>query len=283
MGRGSVSSKFLVILNVLYSILGAAIIGLSIWFFINLTSLTSLRNENHFKLDTNIYWVQALPWIFIVAGVFVIMVSGCAFLGVMKKSRPLVLTNAAFQILTILLLVSAATVSIKYADSEDSDRFVKVTLSDAFQYLQMANDPQVDKAFQEMEVRLQCCGSSGPTSYNEFETRWKHEYPASCCKSYTDEPDKTCSKVNAVANTRKGCIDIAIHHVRIAVKIFAGAGIFTAFIGVLNCVTALLLTNGLSNRKKMKKATMESSETLSTHKSHMSNAEMETLKMPLKV
>ncbi|KAF9406577.1 hypothetical protein HW555_013099 [Spodoptera exigua] len=61
MSTTGASSVLLFILNILHVVFGLGITCAAIWFFVEVHSITSLRNTNHYLLDYNVYWPQAIP------------------------------------------------------------------------------------------------------------------------------------------------------------------------------------------------------------------------------
>lgn len=247
MGSSGVSSAVLVILNILNVVFGLALTAASIWFFIEIQNLTSLRNQNHYLLDYRVYWPQAVPWIFLFSGIFVLFVSCCGFVGAKKQSRGVVLMYVTFQVITLVLLVVATIIALVFADSQHTDQFVADTIWDA--YNNMKADRSVETAFGVIEKRYQCCGAGGPRDYKN----WRSHFPQSCCDTYyhgwgTGEYIIDCDITNKLPNERLGCAEVASHYARVAIKVFSAGAIFTAFIGALNLVVALMLSKSLKKR-----------------------------------
>lgn len=250
MGSSGVSSAVLVILNILNVVFGLALTAASIWFFIELQNVTSLRNQNHYLLDYKVYWPQAVPWIFLFSGIFVLMVSCCGFVGAKKQSRSVVLVYAIFQVIALVILIIATIIALVFADSSHTDQFVADTIWDA--YNNMKGDRSVESAFGVLEKRYQCCGAGGPRDYKN----WRPNFPPSCCDTYyhgwsTGEYIIDCDITNKLPNERLGCAEVASHYARTAIKVFSAAAVFTALIGIVNLVVALLLSKSLKKRKPM--------------------------------
>lgn len=252
MGNGSFSAKVLIALNVVYTVLGLAITATALWFFIEVYNITSLRNSNHYKLDYSVYWPQAIPWLFIFAGVFVMVVSCCGFAGAKKKKRSLVVMYVTFQIIVIILLIIAAIIALVFADSVASDKFITDAIWDSF--ANMKDEPGIETAFGLIERKLQCCGATSPRDYKGR----RNDFPMSCCDTYyhgwSIEPVYYCAITDKLPNERLGCSEVASHHARIVIEVLAAAAIFTAFIGALNLAAAGYLSKAL--RKPPPKVTV---------------------------
>lgn len=248
MGSSGVSSAVLVILNILNVVFGLALTAASIWFFVELQNVTSLRNQNHYLLDYKVYWPQAVPWIFLFSGIFVLLVSCCGFVGTKKQSRGVLFMYVIFQVIALVLLIVATIIALVFADSSHTDQFVADTIWDA--YNNMKEDRDVETAFGILERRYQCCGAGGPRDYKN----WRNTFPPSCCDTFyhgwaLGDIIIDCDITNKLPNERLGCAEVASHYARIAIKVFSAAAVVTAFIGILNLVVALMLSRSLKKRK----------------------------------
>lgn len=249
MASAGPSSVLLTILNVLHVVFGVAIACTAIWFFVEVYSITSLRNANHYLLDYNVYWPQAIPWVFIVAGILVICVSCCGFVGARKRSSGLVFMYIAFEVIAIVVLIGASIVALTLADTKATESFMQDAIWDV--YTQMKSDVIVEKAFGEMEKRFQCCGAGGPRDYKN----WRNEFPISCCDTYyhgwIGSFAIDCDFSNKLANERHGCTQVAINYTSIIIKVLAAAGVFTAFIGIMNVIVAVTLSRSLKKKPRL--------------------------------
>ncbi|CAB3236657.1 unnamed protein product [Arctia plantaginis] len=255
MGSSGPTSVLLTILNVVQVILGFGITCVALWFFVEVYNITSLRNSNHYLLDYKLYWPQAIPWVFILAGLLVICVSGCGFVGAKKKSSGFVTLFIAFEVTAILALIAAAIVALTLADTNSTAAFMKDAIWDV--YTHMRSDRSVETAFGNFEKRFQCCGAEGPRDYKN----WRDEFPISCCDTYyhgfIGSYAIDCDFSNKLANERYGCAKVVINYTSIIIKVLAGAAIFTAFIGIMNLVVGVTLSRSLK-RKPRQVVQMES-------------------------
>lgn len=247
MSTTGASSVLLFILNILHVVFGLGITCAAIWFFVEVHSITSLRNTNHYLLDYNVYWPQAIPWVFIFVGVFVVCVSCCGFVGAKKKSSGLVVMYIVFEVTAIVALVTAAVVALTCADSSSTDKFIQDTVWDVF--TTMKNDRNVEVDFGNMEKRLQCCGASSPRDY----INWRRDFPVSCCDTYyhgwIGQYNIDCDFTNKLANERHGCTEVATNYTRIIIRVLSGACAFTAFLGLMNLIVAVTLSKSMKNRR----------------------------------
>ncbi|XP_052742767.1 23 kDa integral membrane protein-like [Bicyclus anynana] len=252
----NVSRTVLYILNSIFTIFGLAIAAASIWFFCQVHEFTRLRNSNHYLLDYTVYWPQAIPWIFFIVAVLIIGVSVCGFTSAKKKSKGLLTMYVTAMTIVIVLLVAASVIALVFADNKSTDDFVKDTVWDV--YFQSKNDNEVADAFGVIERKLHCCGADSPRDYKN----WKADFPMSCCDVYYHgwlEPYAIdCAFTNKLANERHGCSTVAAQYARIAIKVLSAAAIFTALIGIIAVVFAVVLYKQLKELRNRPPPTHES-------------------------
>lgn len=236
------------ILNAINFVISLAIAAASLWFFCQVYEFTRLRNSNHYLLDYTVYWPQAIPWIFFFVAFFVIGVTACGFAGTRKKSRGLLKLYIVMLSIVILCLIAAAVIALVLADNKATDDFVKDTVWDV--YFQAKIDNEVAESFGVIERKLHCCGADSPRDYKN----WKSEFPMSCCDVYYHgwlEPYTIdCEFTNKLANERHGCSTVAAQYARIGIKVLSAASIFTAFIGIISVMVAVMLSRALEKRNR---------------------------------
>lgn len=246
MARGEGFRVLLHVLNGAMLVLALALAAASIWFFCQVYEFTSLRNSNHYLLDYKLYWPQAIPWIFLIVSVIVLCVNSCGFSGAKKNSRSLLAVYIISMSVVVLLLITAAVISLVFADNKSTDDFVKDTVWDV--YFQAKTDNEVAASFGSIERKLHCCGADSPRDYKN----WKAEFPMSCCDVYyhgfLDPYTIECEFTNKLANERYGCSTVAAQYARIAIKVMSAASIFIAFIGLIAIAIAVGLYKSLATR-----------------------------------
>ncbi|XP_004923720.1 uncharacterized protein LOC101736086 [Bombyx mori] len=234
------------VLNTLQMLLSLGLACASIWFFVEVVSITSLRNTNHYLLDYNVYWPQAIPWVFCVVALMAMFTACCGFAGASKRSKGLLVTHIIFQSVSVLLLIVIAIIALTLADSDGTASFVGDTIWDAFIHAQ--NDHGIESAFGVMEKRLQCCGAMSPRDY----INKRNEFPVSCCDTYYHGWIGTyniiCDFSNSLANSRHGCSKVASEYTSIVIKAFSATSAFIALIGVINLFVMIALLRKLKNR-----------------------------------
>ncbi|CAH0403771.1 unnamed protein product [Chilo suppressalis] len=242
--------------NIIHAVLGLILACTGLWLFIEVNSITSLRNSNHYLLDYNLYWPQVIPWLFILIGVLVIFVACCGVFGATKKSKGLVFTHIVCISMTVLLTLTVAIVALVFANSKSTENFIKDTVWDVF--FQTKTDTEVADAFGRIEKRMQCCGAESPRDY----VNWKDDFPQSCCDTYYHgwlEPYTVdCEITNKRANERHGCSSVATQYIRIAVFVLSGVSILTSLLGLAVLASAVSVSKALRPKPRNVTAKYES-------------------------
>ncbi|CAG9789937.1 unnamed protein product [Diatraea saccharalis] len=239
------------ILNVLQTILSVILAGISIWFFIELKSLTDLRNRDRYLLDFSVYWPQVLPWIFFVISVFVICVSLCGIYGACSGRKAAVITYITFLSIVIVAAFAAGVMGLVCGDTKSTDDFVSETVRDAYSQMKVRKDIIV--AFGKLESRLRCCGTSGASDYTSG------KIPDSCCdKNELVECENSASR-------RLGCVEVVVPYSRMFIRYTSIGSIAIAVVCLASLIVAILLLRSSRSKKDRLK----------------SEAEKEPLKLPL--
>lgn len=234
--------------NALHAIFGFALFAAAIWLYVEVKTLTDLRNSNHYLLDYNVYWPQVIPWLFILVGFFVICISFCGVFGASKSSKGLVFTHVVFVSISIFLAVGAAIIALVFVDMKVSTDFIKDTIWDV--YFQSKTDPEVQSAFGSIERRMQCCGAHSPRDY----VNWKQEFPTSCCDvfyhGFLEPYSIDCDITNKRANERHGCTEVATQYASIAIKVMSAASLLIAVIGAIVLLTSIQVLRSLRQKPR---------------------------------
>lgn len=258
----------LYVVNVLYAVLGLGLAAAGIWFFVQVTEITNLRNSNHYLLDYRVYWLQLTPWLFILLGVFVLFIAFCGWLGATKDSTGVMSVHVIFLFIIIFGQALASTLVFVFVDGEATDRFVKDTIYDG--YYNSKDSMEGSRAFGMIERKLRCCGANDARDYKS----WRNDLPITCCnQSYytnydlnnyyssgtygTDQsyyntygsyntyssdssyrPFKICDFTDKEANERYGCIRVALVYARIIGSSIAAASLVMAILEIIGLIAA---------------------------------------------
>lgn len=230
MSKEDTYKAILYVVNIIYAIFGFASAATGIWFFVQLSEFVSLRNSNHYLLDYRIYWPQVAPWLFILLGMFIIMVAFCGWCGTTRESRGLLGVYGLCLLLIILGQAIAATLVFVFVDGEHTDRFIKDTVYDG--YYNAQSNPDVYKAFNYIERKLRCCGANDARDYRS----WRNDLPISCClDSYYIA---SCDFTDKEANERLGCAKVASVYAKIVSSVIAGVSLLMMLAEIIGVVLA---------------------------------------------
>lgn len=216
------------LVNLLYTVMALITAAGAVFFSLAVKEITDLRNYEKYQLDTNIYWPQLLPYIFVAIGALVLFVMCCGCCGVGFSNKELLITYNVFITIVILVLSAAAAVTVAVAIHK-SKEFTNETIHDVFKQAQLR--PDVAEKFGEFEQLLHCCGADGIKNYRHV--------PLSCCDS---EDDINC---NDIMNQRKGCIEVANHWINLIFIIGTTASGLTAFLCVISLVLAISILRSM--------------------------------------
>lgn len=216
------------IVNFLYTIMALITAAGAIFFSLAVKEITDLRNYEKYQLDTNIYWPQLLPYIFVAIGALVFFVMCCGCCGIGFANKELLITYNVFITVVILVLSAAGAVTVAVA-IQKSKEFTNETIHEVFKQAQIR--PEVAEKFGVFEQALHCCGADGKQNYDDV--------PLSCCDSVDDI---NCS---GIMNKRKGCIEVANHWMKMLFIIGTTASGVTAFLCVISLVLAISILRSM--------------------------------------
>lgn len=237
MSKDDLIKGVLYIVNVIYAVFGLVTAAVGIWFFVHLTEFVQLRNSNHYLLDYRIYWPQIAPWLFILLGLFIMMVAFCGWCGASRESRGLLGMYGIFLGLIVIGQIISATLVFVFVDGEHTDRFIKDTVYDG--YYNSQSNPDVYRAFGYIERKLRCCGANDARDYRS----WRNDLPLTCClDSYYRA---TCEFTDKEANERLGCAKVAAVYTKIISSSIAGASLIMMLVEIVGLVLAWKLFHSL--------------------------------------
>lgn len=216
------------IVNMLYTTLALITAAGAVFFSLAVKEITDLRNYEKYQLDTNVYWPQLLPYIFVAIGALVLFVMCCGCCGIGFENKELLITYNIFVTIVILVLSAVGAVTVAVAIRE-SKEFTNETIHDVFRQAQLR--PDIAQKFGEFEQALHCCGADGVKNYRRI--------PLSCCDS---QDDVTC---NDIMNQRKGCIEVANHWIKWVFIIGTTASGVTASLCVISLVLAISILRSM--------------------------------------
>ncbi|CAG9789935.1 unnamed protein product [Diatraea saccharalis] len=237
MSKEDVMKAGLYCVNVVFAVFGLVTAAVGIWFFVQLAEFVGLRNSNHYLLDYRVYWPQVAPWLFILLGIFIMIVAFCGWCGASKESRGLLGMYGVVMLVIVLLQIISAVLIFVFVDGEYTDRFIKDTVYDG--YYNSQSNPDVYRQFGRIERKLKCCGANDARDYRS----WRNDLPLTCCAdSYYRA---TCEFTDKEANERLGCAKVAAVYTKIISSSIAGASLLIAIVEITGVVIAWKLFHSL--------------------------------------
>ncbi|XP_063370409.1 CD63 antigen-like [Cydia amplana] len=239
----------LYILNILYALFGLALFLGGVTFCIYVAQFTALRNTHHYKLDFSLYWPQVIPVVACLAGIFVIFVACCGCCTASKNNKGFTIMQSIFILITLIVLITSAALTLKYGDNEETDVYLIDALTDGFS--EAKTSPNHQEMFSRIESWLGCCGAEGSSSYRPHGV---HYLPQSCC-GYSEGSSQKCEFTSKEATDRHGCVKVVVSYSRLFLRVLAAAAAVAAFFGILSLVATLALSIGLKKKPAVYDAT----------------------------
>lgn len=196
----------------------------------------------------------------IASGAIVMVIGFLGCCGAIKQLRPLLVVYAILLILIFILEIAGGI----YAAVKKDD--VLKSLQDGIQKA-MTNsyggDSTADKGYTKsvdwFQENVKCCGSTGPSSWNN--TKWdmkqkqkgvndtKLIVPDSCCHSAGCNRVATYKQLTATTTYTKGCVGESEAFLNSHTKELVGVGVGIAFIQIIGIVFALLLCRSIGKEE----------------------------------
>lgn len=263
----SIARALLMIINGLFLLMGAIMLGIGIWVIVDSTYLLTLIS-NFDTGGTNVGGLlSSSAYIIIAFGAFVFVLGFCGFCGAWKEVKFLLIVYAFLVLLVIIIEVVAIILAVVYYDtvvSEGTEIFTKAIQTNYEGQWNTSNS--VSLAIDGVQIGLMCCGINNYTDF-ALASKWNKQYqpsegaavkmaaiPPTCCK-YTDTsyfpagqpyqgmedatcPFNTAAQADSYKNT--GCYDQLISYVEsysltviIVVAVIAAVEIFAVMVACL--------------------------------------------------
>ncbi|XP_018007500.1 CD9 antigen [Hyalella azteca] len=200
--------KFLVIIfNLIYMLLGLALLGTTLWIYLDDTMLAPVGAADMEGYNHVIYFLMVVAAIMTVMGFI-----GCC--GALQESQCMLATFFALVLVLFIGKIAAGTWIY-----QNQDQFAKVLEKSVARSIQH-DYGKIDvrtKAFDLLQSKLQCCGASGPSDwaesrYNQADDKSAleigigkvigvYKVPESCCKSTVTQDDCETKRQVSLAAT----------------------------------------------------------------------------------
>lgn len=246
-GRGSgkfsgyVCVKFVFFtFNVIFWLLGCAILGIGIWLHIAKGNYASIAPSFNFLTATALC---------IAAGAIVLVVGFFGCCGAIMENQCMLLTYFLLVVVIFILEVVAGILAFVFA--EEVERVIQEELLTGIKdkYRQEGRDEQgLRDGWDQVQTNLKCCGVTNYTDWYNIQA-WpgKNYVPDSCCK---DPQGVTCgTKENPSFWYTRGCLGELKYWLKSHLYIVGVVGITVGVLQVLGMVAAMALFCCLRNDK----------------------------------
>jgi len=255
--------KYLVLLvNLIFWLLGIAVIALSVWMLTDPTFYVRMAQDET-SYHTGLY-------IFLAVGLLMFVVGFLGCCGAYRESPCMLVTFFCF--LLIIVVAEIAAVVWAYSNSDKLEVYVERTVRSTVQEEYGIVDTRT-KTFDAIQEGLQCCGVTGPRDWagSKFNKAGKgaldlgvssvlqiYRVPRSCCRYGIDENACTVSMEIglgaqiASAIYSEGCVSKLIDTLKNHMSIVIGVGIGIGIIECLGLIFSLILCCGIRNMDRYK-------------------------------
>ncbi|XP_065910175.1 tetraspanin-11-like [Dysidea avara] len=222
----------LILINVLFWAMGVTAFGLGMWLYI--------ENNEYAIFSDGEYLPGSV--LLLACGFSVIIVGFLGVVAALFESKLMTFTYTALLIMALILYLSAGIWAVANNDEDELrseiSRFLNVSLDE---YITNGQEDFVE-AWDDMQSELQCCGSSGSTSWyfvapNSEERR---SIPDSCC---VQRRPRCATFVNERLHA-SGCVDELVAYEQDQLDIIGPVGITFGIVqvfGVIICVLFIIL------------------------------------------
>jgi len=219
---------FMFLINFIFVIVGAGLIGLGAYIQINAKSYLDFLSDNY--LNTPIF-------IMIVGGViFLVAFFGCC--GAWQESACMIYTYAV--LLAVILIAQIGAGITAFVLKGDLKGVIQKKMVDGMKNYNQTGHEGVTNAWDILQHDLQCCGSSNYTEWSNYMT---NKVPDSCCKG-KEEKDCGLGPDTDKINT-EGCFKIFEDKFVGNIGIVGGVAVGLAFVQMLGVAFACCLGRGI--------------------------------------
>ncbi|KAL9986919.1 hypothetical protein ACROYT_G001134 [Oculina patagonica] len=218
------AKAFLFFFNFIYLGVSAGIIFLAAWLIKKYSDITEITTDEYTLVPCGIL-VGVGVLIFITA------LFGCC--GTCRDNKCCLSTFFVLLLIVFALEVTAGVLGYIYKDKAQT--FVNDGFIDAIKAYD-DKDSSLDKAVDDLQKDLKCCGSKSPSDWMSSPYAKKHflQYPKSCCS----DTAIVCTQINAYS---EGCLDKLTDKVKHNLNYIMGTGIGVAVLQLLGMIGACYL------------------------------------------
>ncbi|CAF0817068.1 unnamed protein product [Adineta steineri] len=216
----------LLFFNVLFVIVGLALIGLGVYIKVddNFASILSeLANESSFQGQS----LGFLAFVMIGGGVFTLLIALFGCMGALWNNRCLLYMYAL--VLALLMILELVAFIMAFVYKSNLTKVYKETLSTALQTALKADDEKVLTSFRKLEDSMHCCGVYNISDYDGYSNITKSDY---CTKNKDSQ----------------GCSDAIIGFLNKHLPIIGGSLGGVLLLELLGLIGAIVLAKALKNK-----------------------------------
>lgn len=255
--------KYLVVLvNLIFWLVGLAIIVLSVWMITDPTFYVRMAQDES-SYHTGIY-------IFLAVGVLMFVVGFLGCCGAYRESPCMLVSFFCFLLIIVVAEIAAGVWA--YSNRDGLEKYVESTVRLTVQDEYGVVDTRT-QTFDAIQKELHCCGVTGPRDWagSKFNTEGKstldvsvssilqkYSIPTSCCREGTDEElCKIAVKTSIGAQITniiysEGCVTKLLDTLKSHMSIVVGVGIGIGVIECLGLIFSLILCCGIRNMDRYK-------------------------------
>lgn len=261
-GCYGVMKYLMVLINLIFWLIGLAVVILAIWMLTDPTFYVSMAQ------DENNYYISL--YIFLAAGALLLFVAFLGCCGAFKESKCMLISFFSF--LLVILVAEIAAGVWAYSNANELElkirEAVKGTVQKEYGVVQSRTI-----TFDAIQQNLKCCGVNGPSDWNDsvFNKRDKqalvlgitkfaqiYTIPKSCCSDGTSQKEcETATQIGIGAAITgyihsEGCTDKVVHVIKSNMNIVTGVAIGIIIIEVIGIIFSLVLCFAINRSDRYK-------------------------------
>jgi len=225
---------FFVIFNLVFFLIGLLLVGSAIY---------ALASSGDYK-EFDISYLTSVSAILLCIGVVIFVVGFLGCCGAFKKNHWMMYIYA-IAILILLCLEIAAGI------------YALVNLDDAEEILRDSMEPTLDdyvpdsgtaKAWDKVQEKAECCGSTGPSSWTDHSGFTATSVPDSCCKTVAADCGQNYNSADVYT---EGCAKAVKDDIEASLFILGLIGIIGALLHLVGILVACCLGNAFKEYQEV--------------------------------
>ncbi|XP_071103559.1 CD63 antigen-like [Haliotis cracherodii] len=222
-GGMKIVKVLLMVFNIIFVIVGCALIGVGAYVQTQLTDVASIFGSE--------YNGPGILLIFVGVIIFLIAAFGC--LGACRENHCCIMTFAGLLVVIFILEIGGGIAGFVLRDQIESTAVEKMEKAQA----QFNTSKDVQDGWKFIQQSFKCCGADNYTSWHEYLTK----PPESCCKSIGSTACASRSFNSTDAIYTKSCKKGIVDWLKQNVILLGGIGIGLAFVQVFGICLACCL------------------------------------------